>query len=355
MKKSLFLLVAAAGIVACSQSDVINEVNVAEEELDNSIGFQSFSNKATKASTSLDLEDYHTTFGVWGYKTVSGSESTVMNHYKVIHNDANGSGKYDWDYDGTNAPAGQYLKYWDKTASKYQFDAYAPYSTNASIASHVISIASGQYAANQNLQTTLSETQNTSVFTGNGTTSASASTDWMTATYTRNATGTPAVLSTDVVPLSFSHILTKVIVVLKTKTDFPKDIIIKSVSLNNVYGTGSYNGSAWTTSGSAVSVAGVTGTISDAEKDDDANAHNFYTIECLVMPQATAAPTFSVTYAIGADPEEFVVTNVAIANITSFTAGTAYTITATIGPDPIDFDCTVTAWTTDNTGAVTIQ
>ena len=37
MKKSLFLLVAAAGIVACSQSDVIN-MNVAEE-IDTPINF----------------------------------------------------------------------------------------------------------------------------------------------------------------------------------------------------------------------------------------------------------------------------------------------------------------------------
>lgn len=352
MKKSYIILsVVAATFAACSQNDIITEI--AEKEIP--VGFETISGMETRSSSSTVLEDYHQTFGVWGYKTV-GTESAVMDHYKVIYNDANGNGSHDWDYDGDNAPSGQYLKYWDKTASKYEFDAYAPFSANASISSHVISIASGQYAANENLQTTLSKTLNTSVFTGVGATSTSASTDWMKAdAYIRNATGTPAVMGSELVTLDFKHILSKVIVVVKTKIDFPKDIKITSVSLDNVYGTGSYNGTAWTTSGSAVSVAGVTGTINDSNKTDNANTDNFYTIECLVMPQATAAPQFSVTYTIGEDPEVFAVSNVAITNITSFDAGTAYTITATIGPDPINFDCTVTDWTAHTTGAVVIE
>lgn len=352
MKKSYIILsVVAAAFAACSQNDIITEI--ADKEVP--VGFETFSGLATKSSASTVLEDYHETFGVWGYKTVSGTESAVMDPYKVLYDD-NGSGSHDWDYDGDNAPATQFLKYWDKTASKYEFDAYAPYSTNASIASHVISIASGQYAANENLQTTLSKTLNTSVFTGVGASSTTASTDWMMAdTYVRNATGTPAVMGSELVTLDFKHILSKVIVVVKTKADFPKDINITSVSLDNVYGTGSYNGTAWTTSGTAVSVAGVTGTISDSNKTDGANNDNYYTIECLVMPQATAAPQFSVTYTIGTDTEIFAVSNVAITNVTSFVAGTAYTITATIGPDPINFDCTVTDWTSNTTGAVVIE
>lgn len=351
MKRSLIILAATALVISCSNDSVRYDI----EEQETPIGFDSYSSLATKAITSTNLEDYHTTFGVWGYKTYNAQESTVMSHYKVIHNDDNGSGKNDWDYDGSNAPAGQYLKYWDKMASQYRFDAYAPYSANASITNHVISISSGKYAANQNLQATLSETQNTTAFTGTGSTSDNASTDWMTATTTRNAAGTPARMSSDVVNLSFSHILTKVVVIVKTKTDFPKDIIINSLSLDNVYGTGSYDGTVWTTSGDAVSVAGVVGTIKDEEKDDDANAHNYYAIECLVMPQASAAPKFSVNYKIGNDIETFDVSKVDISNITSFAAGTVYTITATIGPDPIDFDCAVSPWTENSTGSVIVN
>lgn len=350
--KKILIIAAAVAIVACSKNDLVNEITEAESP----IGFETYSSLGTKASTALTLETYHTTFGVWGYKTYNGTESAVMTHYKVIHNDANGSGSHDWDYDGTNAPSGQYLKYWDKMASKYQFDAYAPYSASASITNHVISIASGNYAANQNLQTTLSEELNSSVFSGTGTTSTTASTDWMTATITRNASGNPARMATDVVNLSFTHILTKVILIVKTKTDFPKDIKITALSLNNVYGTGSYNGSAWTASGDPVSVNGVVGTIKDEEKTDGANNHNYYAIECLVMPQTTAAPKLSVTYTIGDDPEVFQVTETSISNVTSFASGTVYTITATIGPDPIHFDCVLSQdWTPNATGTVTVD
>ena len=361
MKKSLFIIAAAALVVGCASNDVKNDIT---QEIP--IGFDSYSNLATKASTSTDLETYHTTFGVWGYKTVSGTETPVMQRTVEVNNenvirsyqvtyDNSGNGSADWDYDGTAGTAlGQFLKYWDKTASKYQFDAYAPYSDNASISNHVISIASGQYAANQNLQTSFSETLNTSVFTGTGATNQTASTDWMTAApYVRNASN--GVMSSDIVNLAFSHILSKVIIVVKTKDDFPFNITINSLSLNNVYGTGSYSGSTstWTTSGSATSVDGVVGTMTASTT---ATKHNYYSIECLVMPQATAAPKFSVNYTIGSDPEIFDVSEATITNVTSFVAGTVYTITATIGPDPINFDCTLSAdWTGNTTGAVTVQ
>ncbi len=348
MKKSIIIMVATALMISCASNDIKNDV-----VNDIPIGFDSYSSLATKSSSATNLEDYHKTFGVWGYKTVNGSESAVMAHYKVTHDD-NGNGSANWDYDGENAPSGQYMKYWDKTATKYQFDAYAPYSTNATNTNHVISIASGQYAANENLQTTFSETLNSLTFTGTGTTSTTATTDWMmpAASYIRNAAGTPATMSTAIVNLEFKHILSKVILIVKTKDDFPFNITINSASLNNVHGTGSYNGTAWTTSGSAVSVAGVVG---EMTKSTTAAPHKYYSIECLVMPQATAAPKFSVNYKIGNDPEVFDVKEVSISNITSFAAGTAYIITATIGPDPIDFDCVVTDWTTNDSGSVTVD
>lgn len=352
MKKSLFIIATTALVISCASNDVKNDI---VDEVP--IGFDSFSNKILKSSSSTNLEDYHTTFGVWGYKTVNSSESAVMERtvsnvsksYKVTHNDG-GNGSASWDYDGTAGTAlGQFLKYWDKTASKYQFDAYAPYSDNASISNHVISIASGQYAANENLQATWGETLNTSVFSGTGTTSTTASTDWMMpATYIRNASN--GVMSNAIVDLAFSHILSKVIIIVKTKDDFPFNITINSLSLNSVHGTGSYNGSAWTTSGNAVSVPGTVGTMT---KSTTETQHKYYSIECLVMPQATAAPTFSVQYTIGSDPEVFTVTGAAITGISSFAAGTVYTITATIGPDPINFDCTLSSdWTTGGAGTI---
>ena len=360
MKKSLFIIAATALVISCASNDVKNDI---VDEIP--IGFDTYSNLATKSSSATDLEDYHDTFGVWGYKTVnrSGTQteeavmerivSNVSKSYKVT-NDDNGNGSADWDYDGTAGTAlGQFLKYWDKTASKYQFDAYAPYSDNASISNHVISIADGQYAANENLQASLSETLNSEVFSGTGVTSASASTDWMmpAASYIRNASN--GTMSSAIVNLEFKHMLSKVILIVKTKDDFPFDITLNSLSLDNVHGSGSYDGSAWTTTASAVSVAGQVGTMT---KSTTATKHKYYSIECLVIPQATAAPKFSVNYNIGSDPEVFDVVEVDIENIASFVAGTVYIITATIGPDPINFDCTLSAdWTVNNSGEVTVE
>ena len=118
MKKSYFLMAAAATMfAACSQNDVLNEVQVQEEA--KAIGFSTFSNKATRAIDATNLEDYHKTFGVWTYKTYEINETTVMPNYQVKHNDG-GSRPGDWSYDGNNAPEGQLLKYWDKRAS-YKF------------------------------------------------------------------------------------------------------------------------------------------------------------------------------------------------------------------------------------------
>ena len=356
MKKSIFIIAATALVISCASNDIKNDV---VNEIP--IGFDTYSNLATKASSSSNLEDYHQTFGVWGYKTVNSTESAVMERvvstvsksYEVKYND-NGNGSADWDYDGTAGSAlGQFLKYWDKTASKYQFDAYAPYSDNASISNHVISIAAGQYAANENLQASLSETLNTEVFAGTGVTSTTASTDWMmpAASYVRNAEN--GTMSSAIVNLEFKHLLSKVIIIVKTKDDFPFNITLNSLSLDNVHGTGSYNGSAWATTANAVSVAGQVGTMTNSTT---ATKHKYYSIECLVIPQANATPKFSVNYTIGSDPEVFDVDEVAIDNISSFVAGTVYTITATIGPDPINFDCTLSSdWTADNTGAVTVE
>lgn len=363
MKKSVIFLAAASLLLSCSSDGYKNDISNEQP-----IGFDSYSSKATKAITSTNLEDYHNTFGVWGYKTVkrevnnalTDTEEEIMGRtvsnakrsYKVTFNDQ-GNGSAKWDYDGTAGTAlGQFLKYWDKTASKYQFDAYAPYSDNVTISNHTITIASGQYAANQNLQTTFSETINTSKFTGTGASASDASTDWMmpSSSYIRNASN--GVMSNAIVDLEFKHMLSKVILVVKTKDNFPYDITINSISLDNVHGTGSYTGSAWSISGSAVSVDGVHGTMT---KSTTAEKHNYYSIECLVMPQTNAAPKLSVNYKIGSDPEIFDVKEVSIDHITSFAASTVYTITATIGPDPIHFDCTVEDWTSNTSGAATVD
>ena len=73
MKKSYFLMAAAAMMfAACSQSDVLNEVQVQEEA--QAIGFSTYSGKVTRAENNSnstitsDLYSHHDDFKVWGYK-----------------------------------------------------------------------------------------------------------------------------------------------------------------------------------------------------------------------------------------------------------------------------------------------
>ena len=340
MKKSYFLMAAAATLfAACSQSDVLNEVQVQEEA--QAIGFSTYSDKATRGSSSDVLETYHKTFGVWAYKTYEGSETPVMPHYQVM-NDDNGSGSHDWDYDGTNAPAGQLLKYWDKRAS-YTFCAYAPYAAGVTInaTSKVISIPEGQYAANQNIQTSWSENLNTGVFSGTGVGALDASTDWMIANVVTRPAGDNALVEEQ-----FSHTMSKLIVCLKTKDDFKDVITVNSVSVNNVHGVGKYSSDA---TGWKATDAGKTinGQIGDIVKEK-----TYYSMEYLLIP-STDAPNFSVNYTINGDTYD--VKNQAIVGITEFAPGTVYTLTVTISADPIHFDAKVTNWAVGGAGAVEIN
>ena len=148
MKKNYFMLAAAAAMfAACAETDLVNEAIVAESNASQTIGFETFSNKATRHSTATTLETYHADFGVWAYKTVASNPISVMSNYQVV---AEGTPtKWVYDEKGTN----QTLKYWDKTASKYGFYAYAPYDADVEIdGNYHITIPVGTYAATENLQ-----------------------------------------------------------------------------------------------------------------------------------------------------------------------------------------------------------
>lgn len=304
MKKNYFMLAAATMMfAACAETDLVNEVNEATDQ--QVIGFETFADKVTRNSTETDLEDYHLTFGVWTYKTPAGSvEATVMDNYRVACTNSN------WLYSNYN---NQSLKYWDKLAS-YEFFAYAPYDDGVTIENDVITIPQGEYAANQNLQATLSTSLNTNVFT--------TSTDWMIADEVDRVAQ-----SNDLVTLNFKHTMSKIIVKLKSTVANTK---INSVSINNVYGTGSYEHPTWTTVGDAKSITGSVETLTAANTE-------YYTMEYLLIP-STAAPTFSINYTINDDT--YNVTNAKITGIDEFENNTCYTLTATIGLAPIVFDAT---------------
>ena len=109
----------AAIAVGCSDTDSFKEVS----KQDNAIGFATYTSKQTRAENSSatvkhNLEDHQTSFKVWGYKNVtrngSATKERVFNAQDVDWNNSNTA----WEYTPT--------RFWDKTASSYEFYAAAP-------------------------------------------------------------------------------------------------------------------------------------------------------------------------------------------------------------------------------------
>ena len=118
MKKSFYLLVAAAALVACNDSMVKNDVKDFNES---AIGFTSYAGIQTRAAdnnkdaaTKWDLENHQTSFNVWAWKYYNGQwvSQAVYEQGTVSY----ASSKW------TATP----VKYWDKSAEKYYFYAAAP-------------------------------------------------------------------------------------------------------------------------------------------------------------------------------------------------------------------------------------
>lgn len=323
------LAAAALMFAACAQFDTVNEVPESEPQ---AIGFDTFSKKITRAKTVNTLESYYTTFGVWAYKTpTGGAETTVMDHYKVAYNDPN------WDYDGILT--GQSLKYWDKLAS-YTFYAYAPYNSTAVDINNTtkdITIDEGEYAANQNLQTSLNTTINGDVFTGTES-ATDKSTDWMIATPIERDPK-----ETELVQEEFKHTMSKLIVILKSTV---ANTTINSFSIGNIHGTGSFTTATnkWTATSAIKSLAGAIGSLTTANT-------GYYAMECLVIPSADD-PNLSINYTINNDTYD--VKNLAITSITEFEENTCYTLTVTIDLDAIQFDASQTNFG-EGSGSINIE
>ena len=342
MKKSCLLMAAVATMfAACSETELVNEMNVPESN-SQAIDFSSFSYKTTRGLNSTALDKYHAAgFGVWAIK---GGDTQVMANYQVVKDGD------DWVYDGKGTD--QTLKYWDK-ALGYAFYAYAPYVTSGvSFNAGVVSVDAGEYAANQNLvgDALLEKTPaNTAAldaktFSGVGAGSNSATTDWMIAsTVTRTAGDVAKVEEV------FSHTMSKVIVILQSTTE-GATMDVTEVAINNVYGSGSYKSTTgWdVTAQTPKTINGAKGLI---EGDAD-TPKQYYCMEYLVIP-SNNAPTFDIVYTLNGT--EYERSGLAINTITKLEPNTIYTITATIGQKPISFTTQVSTWSDKETGDVDIN
>lgn len=337
MKKNYFLLAASTMMfAACAQTDMVNEV--VTEEAPQAIGFETFSNKATRAVTAATaLDSYHEAFGVWAYKTTK-TDGAVMDNYKVAYINS------DWNYkDQEN----QSIKYWDKNAD-YTFYAYAPYAASGvTIENGVISIAQGTYAANENLQSketvdgksVLSTELNGNKFNGVGASSTTVSTDWMIAEEVPVTAG-----NYNKVNEVFKHTMSKVIVYVQSDI---AGVEITDVNISGVYGTGSYKSTTgWDVTGvNTTKIEGLEGTLDVADEE-------YCIMEYLLIPGGT--PKFNITYTISGD--KYTVTDAAITNITTIEANTSYTVYVKVGLSPIEFTATASDFTNKvENGAVTIE
>ena len=332
MKKNYFLLAASTMMfAACAQTDMVNEV--VTEEAPQAIGFETFSNKITRqVSNATALQSYHDAFGVWAYKTTK-DDGAVMPNYKVAYNNG------DWNYKNQDY---QSIKYWDKEA-KYSFYAYAPYrKEGVSINGGVISIAEGKYAATENLQedewgTTINDDK------------FETDTDWMIATTVEDYDNYK-----EKVAEVFNHIMSKLVVKLRSTVS---NTVINSVSINNVHGTGSFDGSKWSTgNNAAVNIDGETGTINKAYVKNGTAVDNadteFYSMEYLLIP-STAKPTFTINYTISGDTYEVTKD---ITGIDEFEINTNYILTVTIDLVAIEFTASAAEWADGTpTGSTTIE
>ena len=79
MKKSFMLIAAAAAMfAACQQEDVVIDQS---SNLEKAIGFTTYTPSVTRAENSsatkaIGLENYYTSFRVWGYKNIKQSDDS---------------------------------------------------------------------------------------------------------------------------------------------------------------------------------------------------------------------------------------------------------------------------------------
>lgn len=303
MKKSYFLMAAAAALfAACAETDFVNEA-VVVEETPTLIGFETFSNKLTRAG---DEELHDGGFRVWGY----AAENTVFNGANVTWNKPESK----WDCD--------VKRYWSKSAT-YNFYASAP-------------IAGGATWDNTNQKFTISGAQ--------------SGTDYLTAT----KLGVTRENNTDAsVEFTFNHVMSKVSLKLQKGDNIDQDLIVTSVEMTGWDDRdGSYDSKAtptWTQSGAdkAGTAAFVTTSTGLITTSPTAVANEF-----LIIPQKVESLQFTISYTLGG-----VAFNGYVATLPdqTWSENQHTTYTLTIGPELITFGTQqVAGWATSATPGTSI-
>ena len=372
MRKSFLIIAAAAMLASCWENEKIGK-DIVNDENPTVIGFNTFSDKATRATEVENLEKYHGTFNVYATK-ISNNPDADKTPVVVFDGDDEAdiityvAGKMDpnnWTY----SP----YRYWDKQAT-YAFIAVAPNSNIikyskpdnvADAAGTFATTAAGYTLVGQNLQTaenpgTIEAKVGFNGVDGNDT-------DLMTSgRISRNGAATIE----DVV-LEFKHILAKLNIAIAKDPQFDNvSVIIRKVQVLGLDNKGSYNegtstiNSSWSNTEKVgdykllwENANGVELLKGEGEGDNYKPGEKLYFIESLVMPQSieqnvekliidytivTETREENYNYELKFDDGENKV-------FENFADHNNYTINLTVRPNIITFDATATVWE-DKTG-----
>lgn len=370
MKKGIYLLATVALLASCGQGEIMVDTLDPMPEAPRRIGFDTFVDKSTRAAggNSTALNDFYSTFNVYGWKTVGSDTTCVFDSIPVefFATDAAGTVVYtagkpsdEWTF---TADSWYYenIRYWDQMASKYQFCAYVPAAASADIncePTGVITIGNATAPITVEGTNLMAKPDTLLAFTG-------FEKDYMTATSTAE---------TSPVSLNFSHLQAKFNIRIRLADDVTtaQDVSVQKIQVHNLCDKAYY---ASDTTGTGVVDGWTLGTASadyvpKVEPTDGytlnaaTNYHNHYVLEQLIIPQTinkadSIAPSLTefanacvyVEYTIGAEifksytPLGNIFNDVAADTIYTFKAGNQYTLNINIGPEPIHFTASVAEW-----------
>lgn len=139
MKKYIFLAASALTLASCSSDDFLGDTPGNVQSNTSAINFDGGTGKISRATLQSDkaAEALNNNYVVYGYKTAQdNSTTTVFDHYTIHWNNQAGkteSNTCGWEYVGQKANSlsklpgdkDQTIKYWDYSASQYDFVAFS--------------------------------------------------------------------------------------------------------------------------------------------------------------------------------------------------------------------------------------
>lgn len=276
MRKSYLIIATAALLVACSNNDTFREINTQQEN--NAISFSTFTTKQIRAAENSgednynNLEAYNNTFRVWGNKYVNKGQKDAQNNIvyavtPIFGYDETANPSYpgekveykttdvnnlikNWDY----SP----VRFWDKTASYYDFYAASPFIPKNASGNDVVWVFDNDNKMISLPSFTVSGINRVTTETGNSNAALDVLTtidnaavmsyeqeDLMIANditnYTDYTYSTTAYASG--VNLQFNHILSRLNIAIRKKSPDLDDytVMLKSIKIYNMYNNGDFD------------------------------------------------------------------------------------------------------------------